>query len=294
MFISRPTDDIAYAIAYTNGNLLRLDNLQFGSSTLGEATAKTNFEGSYSFNNLAAGTYDVATVERIDWSRTTPTIPAGHTVTVSSVDTTTGLDFGFATLNSTQVISGVIYHDYNHEGNTKERFEQGVAGRRVYADQNSNGAFDNTEPTAITNEWGGYDLRVFATGLFNVRAVTPAGWSQTFPENDAPRSVLVNGVDTIVDMNFGVRRNNVPFTPGNILVNRSSWVTTDMLLELNRDGEILQGISVPGTEDFSRTRIQDLAIDSNGDVQFIVHSDAGNSLRTYHQSSGTFSTLNIP
>jgi hypothetical protein len=95
MTLTRPTADIAYAIASGDtGFSVYLDNLQFVETPglLADPFTTTNASGNYSFTGLTPGTYDVGEVLKAGWVQTTP--PGTYAVTLTSGQTAIDRDFG--------------------------------------------------------------------------------------------------------------------------------------------------------------------------------------------------------
>jgi subtilisin family serine protease/protocatechuate 3,4-dioxygenase beta subunit len=95
MTLTRPTADIAYAIAGGDtGFSVYLDNLQFVETPglLADPFTTTNATGNYSFTGLTPGTYGVGEVPKPGWVQTT--LPGTYAVTLTSGQTAIGRDFG--------------------------------------------------------------------------------------------------------------------------------------------------------------------------------------------------------
>jgi hypothetical protein len=95
MTLTRPTADIAYAIAGGDtGFSVFLDNLQFVETPglLADPFTTTNASGNYSFTGLTPGTYGVGEVLKPGWVLTTS--PGIYAVRLSSGQTAIGRDFG--------------------------------------------------------------------------------------------------------------------------------------------------------------------------------------------------------
>jgi hypothetical protein len=76
------------------------------------STATTGQDGSYSFNDLAAGTYTISEVQQSGWNQTFPT-DGIYTVTLQASNET-GKDFGNRA--RTYAISGTKFNDLNGNG----------------------------------------------------------------------------------------------------------------------------------------------------------------------------------
>ncbi|PKL83487.1 MAG: hypothetical protein CVV24_04810, partial [Ignavibacteriae bacterium HGW-Ignavibacteriae-3] len=64
------------------------------SSGVVSITATTGTDGTYCFNNLAAGTYTLTETPKTDWQQTTPASPGTHTITLTPGTNIIGIDFG--------------------------------------------------------------------------------------------------------------------------------------------------------------------------------------------------------
>ena len=82
--------------------------------------------------------------------------------------------FGMSTGKVGASITGNSYNDRNRNA-SKNSGEEGIGGWVVFADINSNGVRDFSEPQTTTDTSGNYNLRV-APGTYNVRVVRPAPW----------------------------------------------------------------------------------------------------------------------
>jgi subtilisin-like proprotein convertase family protein/subtilisin family serine protease len=110
----------------------------------GEQSAVANANGFYSFSNLAAGTYSVASVLPAGWSASGLTSRA-FTVT-GPASTARGNDLGSAVNNR---FYGRVFDDANGNG-VKDPTEPGIAGRTLFIDTNGNGTIDPPVQTTFT------------------------------------------------------------------------------------------------------------------------------------------------
>ncbi len=176
----------------------------------------------------------------------------------------------FETLEMRRVlatISGQIAYDFDGDG-LLEADEPGLEDWRVYVDTDNDGVFDAGEPTALTDAAGAYQLSELPAGFHVVRQVSQAGWEQTFPPGIGKHNIDIRqDTAAIGGINFAEKREFTDFVPGNVLVTRSSLSDTDLLLEYQPDGELVQAIVIPGTEDLSPSVAKDLVLDSQGNVQ---------------------------
>ena len=95
-----------------------------------------------------------------------------------------------------------------------------IAYWKVYADMNSNGLRDSTEPMAMTDRLGNFAITGLEAGTYTLRADLPAGWINV--SNDNGRIVTL-GADEIS------RGNDLAVQPGNTSVeNGLHFVTTPL------------------------------------------------------------------
>ncbi len=77
-------------------------------------------------------------------------------------------------------IAGQKWNDVNGNG-TKDVGETGLANWTIYVDKNDNGTLDVGETSTATDASGNYTLSGLLAGMYVVREVNQAGWTQTFP-----------------------------------------------------------------------------------------------------------------
>jgi Ca2+-binding RTX toxin-like protein len=99
-------------------------------------------------------------------------------------------------------ISGVVYNDANGNG-MMDAGETGLAGRAVYIDDNNNGMPDNNEQVTLTGASGSYSFGFLAAGIYTIRTVLPAGWTQTDPPSGLPHVVILLEGQVLTGQNFG-------------------------------------------------------------------------------------------
>ena len=98
-------------------------------------------------------------------------------------------------------VSGSITEETNPYGPTGGTFESADANVTVYADLNNNGALDSGEPSAVTNNNGGYTLTSVPTGAQIIRQIAPTGQRQRLPTAVAGNHVTVAST-AITGVNF--------------------------------------------------------------------------------------------
>ncbi len=166
------------------------------------ATPDTDEAGRYSFG-VAAGEHTVAEVTRDKWVQTFPTGDGTHTVTVTSGDAVSGLDFGNFPLPGT--ITGRKWRDI--DGDSKQDpGEPGVPGWTIFLDDNENGSLDGGEPFTVTqaddpntpsvDEAGRYSFDEVAPGERVIDEVPRPAWEQTAPtDTELSVSTSFDGID---------------------------------------------------------------------------------------------------
>lgn len=148
-----------------------VDKNKNGIPDLGEPTAKTALNGTYTISGVAAGTYMVREVLPATFRATTPN---PLTLTVANA-VTTAANFGDS---QTVLLSGTVFNDSN--GNkTQDATEKGLAGVTVYLDFNNNGQLDSFELKTTTDANGHFKF-IVPFGTYVVRQIVPAGKTVTF------------------------------------------------------------------------------------------------------------------
>lgn len=77
-----------------------------------------------------------------------------------------------------QSIAGTLWLDTDGDG-LRDWGEAGIAGRRVYLDQNQNGIWDTDETHTTTGIGGAYDFANLLPGHYTIRQSAPEGWVNT-------------------------------------------------------------------------------------------------------------------
>ncbi|MCX8207147.1 MAG: carboxypeptidase regulatory-like domain-containing protein [Methanothrix sp.] len=131
----------------------------------------TNETGSYKFEHVPAGTYTVSEIAQTGW---TPTTPASYTITLSSGESKTGLDFGNRYVLTKAAIYGLKFNDKNNNG-VRDAGEQGLPGWEIKI---SNSTYTRT---AITDSYGRYNFTGLDAGTYTVTETLKPGWSNTKP-----------------------------------------------------------------------------------------------------------------
>jgi uncharacterized protein (DUF2141 family) len=177
-----------------------LDTNNNGVFDLTEMSTVTDADGNYSFISLAAGDYEVTEVMPAGWD-VSPLFDSRQTVAVRGGRNTTADDFANFTVQNGS-ISGTVWNDLFRDGVRNSDLsgaytDPGIADWTVYLDMNRNGAFDSTEPTAITDANGQYLFPSLQVGEYEVIEIVPTGWetSPTFGDNYTVR--VYSGAESV-------------------------------------------------------------------------------------------------
>ncbi len=170
-----------------SGWTLYLDADGNGALDPGELSTVTGTDGSYSFNDLAAGNHVVAELARAGWIATTP-VSGSRAVTVVGGQTTTA-DFGNFHLAQ---IGGIKFNDLNANG-IMDGAETGLSGWTINLDRNGDGSI---ETTATTNQYGYYRFTDLGPGTYVVTEVLQTGWLQTNPAGGGYTVTPYSGEDS--------------------------------------------------------------------------------------------------
>ncbi|KKT40269.1 hypothetical protein A3K29_02660 [Candidatus Collierbacteria bacterium RIFOXYB2_FULL_46_14] len=152
-------------------------------------TTTTEDNGSYSFTDLATGTYTVC--EEVPTGHT-QTYPNGcHSITVTDDgDTFEGKNFGNAPLTN---IHGYKWSDVDGNGIRGGEGEDLLGGWTIFLDENGNERLDEGEQSDVTDSeghhLGWYVFNNLIPGVYSICEIIQPGWSQTFPINSEVQSV---------------------------------------------------------------------------------------------------------
>jgi len=101
-------------------------------------------------------------------------------------------------IQATAGISGTKWNDLNGDS-AWDPAEPGLAGWRIFVDENANGEWDTAEPNDITDTEGNYAITGLSAGTHVVSEVPMPGWQQTYPERSGhyQATLLPFGFDDI-------------------------------------------------------------------------------------------------
>ncbi|MEG5062329.1 SdrD B-like domain-containing protein [Microcoleus sp. B3-A4] len=164
-----------------------------------ETSATSDANGSFTFPNLASGTYNVREVVP---PNSQPTTPNPVAVTLAAGQTTPAtVNFGNQTIPAVLAsITGIKFNDLDGNG-TQAAGEVAVPGVTVFLDTNNDGILDATETSATTGADGSFNFPNLPSGTYNVREVVPPFSQPTTPNPVAV--TLAAGQTTPATVNFG-------------------------------------------------------------------------------------------
>ena len=174
---------------YESGNgELPLSNWTIKISGPTNDSVTTGNDGSYSFPELAGGTYTISERLKNGWFQTLPN-SGSYAITMRSRLDTTNILFGNYQLGT---ISGKIFNDINNNS-IQDNSEPGAANIKVRI-------FGSFSDTTTTDANGNYTFSNVRIGDYTVAQIIPSGWIQTFPVSNGTYSFHVSSAQTIAQM----------------------------------------------------------------------------------------------
>lgn len=145
----------------------------------GEPSATTDSNGAYTIEDILPGTWSILEVPQENWTCSFPASCAYELNFECCEDPKTGYDFGNWYPAEK---SGTKFEDLDADGQPRETGENGLAGWKIYVDYNGNGAPDDGEPFAFTDEDGNYTIKGIRPGDYVVREVLQTEWTCSYPD----------------------------------------------------------------------------------------------------------------
>jgi hypothetical protein len=96
-------------------------------------------------------------------------------------------------------ISGMKFEDMNGNG-IKDAGDNGLSGWTIFLDTNGDGDLDGSEPSTTTVGDGSYTFTGLSVGIYKVREVQQAGWTQT---TSNPSDVELSNGEDVTSVDFG-------------------------------------------------------------------------------------------
>lgn len=150
-------------------------------------------DGTYSFPNLADGTYTVEEVQQLGWMVTLPSTGT-YSETITGGNAIPDVNFGNTNTGS---ISGLKFNDLNGNGK-QDAGEPGLANWEIVLTDTSGASI-----SAFTDGNGNYVFDPVVAGKYTLSEVVTLGWKQTFPAAPGTYSITVNAGDNLANNNFG-------------------------------------------------------------------------------------------
>lgn len=160
--------------------------ISYSGRTSGSTT--TSPDGTYALSGLTPGTYTIAEENRSGWTQSTPGGTGTYTVTVSSGQQLSGLDFGNW---RAATITGRKFDDHGVDGSGEG--DPGLSNWQI----TSNGTV-----SATTTTDGSYSIAGLKPGTYTIGELQQAGWRQTAPTS-GDRTVTLTSGQTIDSVDFG-------------------------------------------------------------------------------------------
>jgi len=169
-------------------------NLMSGSTIVANTT--TGPGGSYSFTNIAPGSYTVVEVIQSGWTQSYPVSPGTQSVTlVSGAPGPTDVDFGNWRPAG---FSGVKFEDLNGDG-IRDAGEPDLEGWTINLTSGSIVIANTT-----TGSGGAYSFTNITPGSYTVSEAIQPGWNQSYPASPGTQTVtLVSGEAGPTNIDFG-------------------------------------------------------------------------------------------
>jgi len=197
-----------------------------------QVSVLTREDGSYSFQDLDAGSYTVAEILPAGWEAVTPE-GGSHSLTLQNSDIR-GLDFINKLVRYS--ISGRKYNDLN--GNGAFDGEPGMEGWTIQLSQDG-----SVISTTTTEKDGSYRFAELSPGSYTVSEVEQTGWTRTAPSEGSYTVELKNG--DVKDRDFGnhgsfaISGTSFLDSNGNGVRDEGESGQAGVAIQLSRDGSVI-------------------------------------------------------
>ncbi len=173
--------------AVLGGWTIFIDSNNNGVLDINEPSTITDTNGDFSFTDLSPGTYDLAEVIQNGWTQ----IFGPAQFLLAAGENTTDKDFGNFQNGS---ISGLKFNDINGNG-TQDNGEPTLSGWTITLFNDGNDLdtdLDDVVTSTQTDVNGAYSFTDLAPDTYAVCETQQAGWTQTFPANNACHIVVID------------------------------------------------------------------------------------------------------
>jgi uncharacterized protein (DUF2141 family) len=167
-----------------------LDVSGSGTFNSNDPSVITNGYGTYLFQNIPAGTYQVGQVLPAGYRQTSPVGELSATAVAGQIAHTG--NFGDQQSVGIGTIWGTVFNDSNGNG-LRDATEAGIPGVQVYLDLGSAGSYQSGDPVSITNSYGTYLFQNILAGTYAVRQIVPSGFGQSAPAGGAVSASVLAG-----------------------------------------------------------------------------------------------------
>ena len=289
-------------------------NLLNNSNNVVATAATTDGSGDYSFTGVGPGSYTVVEVLKAGYAETTS--PSGDSLTTTTGQNVTGLDFGnFQQWN----VSGTLFEDSNQDG-LLDGGETGLSGWTVNLSNGSN----QVVASATTDSQGNYSFSNLPPGTYTIQEVLQAGYILTVPGSAGVTMTPISGAQ-INGENLGVFKavslavtglTTMPSSLQSSLTVIAEWSDTnagtlpagsfsDLLTVTNTTtGQVVANTALP----YDAAILGELAVGASapqqyafrlpdgeagvGQIQISVTTDVDNTVSTAQGDPGKAATLN--
>jgi len=159
----------------TSGKTVFLDTNNNGKLDSGERSLVTDSSGSFTFNNLSAGTYHVRRVFPSGWTYSNAPID----IDLSNGESVAAVAIGSKPITQqTGIIRGFTFNDTNENGQY-DAGEQKTGGKHVFIEPSNNGGADFLQTYTAAD--GSFSFTGLEPGTYRVRREFPNGYTYSTP-----------------------------------------------------------------------------------------------------------------